>query len=433
MTMPTNSSVTADARAASRPSEELSPRDIRRNMICCIMLDAIFSTGYADLMLALQPLLVYLKASNFLIGIITGAGWAGLLGVFLSPWITRHFRYKKIYMIIAHVPYLAPLGICGLGILHAHSLGFTSPKLLTFVLCMFLAHNFFAGFVSLPHQEYVASVIPMSYRGRYTGFSFSIGGLTSVLAALAGGYILLHVPKPMAYGYVFIISWAIIQSGYIAALFAKERPTPIECSPKPWSRTMFTAFWHDKSFVKVMVLNAAIWMLVLPVYSFVNIYGFKELHMAPATSAVMQIVAQVARVGLSFIVGIIIDRIGPRRMIPAWMLVAVIALLPPVLIPNQYGVYASIALSTIFWAGAASAFTALSYGLPKPENRAGNYTIMNMCMYLTGSIGPLLTGKLCDVFPYKTVFIIIALVAIGFIFISKSLLKGLSDKATDYA
>ena len=411
----------------------LSTSDIKRNMVYIIMLDAIFTTGAADLMLALQPLLVFLKASNTMIGLVTGANWAGLLGVFLSPWITRRFRYKKWYMFFVHIPYIAAIGVSGLGVLYSKRLGMDNPELLQFMLIIFLAHWFFAGFVSLPHQEYVAACIPMKYRGRYTGFSFSIGGILSIAASALGGIILLRAEKPLGFGYVLLLSWAIMQFGYIFALFAKERPTPVEHSPIPWSANMLKAAWNDKPFMRFLFFNMLIGVLIMPVYQFVAIYGFKTLHMIPATAAVMQVVGQATRIIASSPLGWLTDRFTPKRMLPYWMLMAFISLLPVILLRNQYGVYICGGLATVFGVGWISSFNALMYGLPKPEDRAGHFTLLLITIYITASAGAILFGVLSDMMPFRTVFMLCAALALALFPMARWVANSLSADEKSYS
>jgi MFS family permease len=394
---------------AGDPRMALGPmpkEDVRFNMKVLVMLEAIFFMGITDLGMALQPLLVYLKASNLAIGIITNAMWAGVLGVFLSPWISRRFPIKKRYLFYANVPYIGALGMMGLGVVFSRELGLSNPHLLIYVLICMLAHWFFAGFVSLPHTEYIAACIPMSHRGRYSGFSFTVAGIASMASSAIGGLILLKVSKPMSFGYLFLMTWAICQSGYILALFAKERPTPVERSPKPWSKTMLTRAKDDKLLVTYIAISGVAAIVITPLFGFVNVYGYRDLKMIPATAAVIALISQIVRISTTGLAGIITDRLTPKRVLPYTMIVAFLALLPPIFLHNAYGVYLSAAFSTLYFAGGAGPWNALLYGIPSPEDRSGHFTIqLLVSYYIATPVGPLLIGFLCDHLPYRTVFI----------------------------
>ena len=412
----------------------LSKADIKRNMIAIILLESIFYMGFTDLQLAMQPLLVYLKASNSMIGIINGATIMGLVGVFFSPWITRRFRYKKWYMFVVHMPYIGSVGLMGLAVLMSKQFGLSDPSLLMVVFGLTLAHWFFSGFVSLPHQEYTAACIPMAYRGRYSGWSFSVGGVLSIGSAMLGGWVLSHYSKPMAFGYVLLMAWAIAQSGFLFALLGKELPTPVEKSPKPWSKSMFKAVWEDKPYVRFLTIYALSNAIIYPtLFTFINVYGFRELGMRPETSALIQVIGQAARIGACVFIGIITDKIGPKRVYPFWFLIAGIGIMIPVMIGSPIGVYIASAFAALYVAGTTGAFGALLYGLPSPENRAGHFAIQLILMFVTASIGPIMIGRLCDLMPYRTLFIIVAAACVALFLLGRYLLSSLSDNVKSYS
>lgn len=418
--------------AGEAESRDFSSADIRHNMTVCVMLEAIFTTGYTDFLVALQPLLVLLKASNALIGLATGAQFAALPGLFLSPFISRLFARKKWYLFTTHLPYLGALGLMGLAVLLYRQLGLSQPALLMVVFALTMAHQFFAGFVALPYQEYAAACIPMSHRGRFLGYSFSAGGVTSMLSAALGGLILLRLSKPLAFGYLFLMTWFICQSGYVVALLAREKPVPREKAPKPWSGAMLRAVKTDSRFLRTLLATVLHLLLLVPVWGFINIYGFRELKMPPATSATIQLITQAVRIGSCTFVGVLTDRLGPRRIFPYWSLVAFAALLPVLFTHNPFGVYASTALSALYMAGSAAAYTPLLYGLPKPEHRAGHFTVQLIFFNASYSIGPIVVGCLCDHFHYKSVFAAYSVLCLALFPISILLLRGLGDSAKDY-
>lgn len=423
-----------DGQACSVKSEpQLSPPAVKRNMIVLILLSATYNTGWTDLQLAMQPFLVFLGASNTMIGIITGAPFMALIGVIISPWITRYFRTKKKYLFFVNVPYLGMALLIGVAAILAQSMEISNSYLLMCVFFLMLAHCFFSGFVSLPCQEYMAACIPMSHRGRLTGYSLSIGGVASIGAAALGGWILAHVSKPAAFGYVIVLGWIIMQGGYFAALFAKELPTPVEKSPPPWSAKMLKIAWQDKSYMRFILMFFVYTTLVTQTFIFVNIYGFSGLKMAAATAAIMAIINQVARIALSIPLGQISDKFGPKRVLPYSFILAAIALFIPILMPNQYGIYISIAISAVFGALICSAQTALLLGIPSPENRAGYYSLQLLAQNASLALGPIMMGFLCDYLSYSIVFIVTGIIAVVMIPLCFYMLRTLPDEANSYS
>ena len=412
---------------------QLSRKEIKLNMIVLTLLSATYNTGWTDLQLAMQPFLVFLGASNTMIGIIIGSPFMALIGVIISPWITKHFRFKKKYLFFVNVPYLAMALLMGLAAIFAERLHISNSHLLILVFLLTVAYCFFGGFCSLPSQEYMAACMPMSHRGRLIGYSTSFGGIAAVLAAVAGGWILANVSKPAAFGYVIVLGWAIMQGGYFFALLAKEMPTPVEKSPKPWSVTMLKVAWDDKSYIRFILMFFLYTTLVTQTFIFVNIYGFNGLKMAAATAAIMVIVNNSVRICLSIPLGHIADKLKPKRVLPYSFILAAVALFLPIAIPNQYGVYCSIAVSSAFGTLLCSAQTALLLGIPSPENRAGCYSLQLLAQNASLALGPIIMGVLCDILPYKTVFMIMGIIAIIMIPLCIYMLRLLPDEASSYS
>ncbi len=406
---------------------------IRRNMAACIMLDSIFSFGWTEVMMAMIPLLAFLNATNTQIGLITGATFAAIPGILLSPWVTRHFRIKKWYLFGTNVPYLLPVGLCGLGVLMSQGSGFEDSFLVNFILVMMLISQFFGGFVELPHQEYIAACVPMSHRGRLTGFSNSAAGLVSIGSSLIGAWILTTFEKPMSFGILLVFAWAVCQTGYVSCLFAREQPTPVELSPPPWSKRMIFALLDDKSYLRALLVTFLFYGVLMQVGTFVSVYGFRVLGMPAEAAAYLAITANIARIGFVWLIGILVDRNTPRRALPYFFILSSVALLPVICYKDPVSVYLFAFIGTLATAGAISALNPIMFGIPKPENRAGHFTAKNIAVNLAFAIGPISLGLLCDAASYQPVFIGIAIFSFALFPFSKWILSTLSDSPKSYS
>jgi hypothetical protein len=426
---------THESRATETIGESvgLSKHDIRRNMLFCILLDTIWLTGYTDFQLALQPLLVYLHASNKVIAFVFGATWLALPGMFITPWITRRFPIKKWYLFVVNMPYMGSVGIAGLLVVLSRQLDISDVTLMLVVVGSVLAQNFFAGFVALPHQEYVAACIPASHRGRYSGLSVSLGAVFSVGSTAIAGVILYKLAKPMSFGYLFLMTWVICQGGYWFAVFAKERPTPVEASPKPWSKGMLQAFWNDKPFVRFLIAWAIPSVTYGPIGAFTMIYGMKVLHMPAYTVATVGVVALIVRAAGAAPSGVIVDRLGAKRMLSIYPLAIGLNFAMLYLWHSQWAIYTGTVVIGLVGIVANMAKAVLQYGLPKPENRAGHYTMQLLADYGIGPIGLAWVGFLLDAVSYRTAFGIAAVGAFVYYPIILWIIRPLSDKVQDYS
>ena len=432
----------------------LTEKEIKRNFIFLIALDAIYTTGATDFTLALNTLLVYLKASNAIIGLINGMVLPGLLGIFVSPWISKRYPRKKWYYFVSNVPLNLCLGVIGGMLLLSGRLHLTTGFMIAFVFGAVLCYNLCSGFVSLPCQELIAGAIPMSYRGRFTGFG---GTICSIFGFLGGGiaYVVLkYYPKPMCYAVLFLITYAFMQGSMFMALFAKERRVPVEKAPNAWSLEMLKAAWQNKPWLRVILLYAMNYLFILPTWNFVTIYGLKGLHMPSETAATMQIIAKATAFVICPIVGLAGDKWGMKRILPAYPILIVLSLIPVLIFHNPMSVYvcaflhhrvvahtavihnpaagyaclflhhlmivrpAIIALYLCVFLNqvtvntAIIAFTVLLFGLPRAEHRTGHFTLQILIWNLVTFLGNMLMGKAIDKFGYHHVFTFSAIIGL---------------------
>ena len=414
-------------------ADELPETDIKHNIKVNVLLECIFILGSSDFITVLGALCAYLGASNKFIGTISSLAVLSILGTVISPYISNRFAYKKKYVFVSHLPYIGAFGLIAMGIFFSASFGWSNEQLLKFIFAMMVLNFLAAGFVTLPKQEFLAACIPMRYRGFYMGLSLGIGSIGGIASSVLQGFILLRFAKPMAFGWSFLLIWIFCQSGYLFALFARESRSPIERSPKPYSKEMFISFWKDKNYQKFLSIYFLFFTLINPAIMFVPIYGYKELDMIPATAAVIAIIQQAVRMLLSSHIGLYTDRLSPKKVLPVWFVIAALSFVPLLMIKNAYAVYISIAVSSLCLAGATISLNALMLGLPSPENRSGHFTIAIFLRNLSEFVGMLLMGFLCDAIGFSIVFVIWVPLSLTLFIMAWKLLKPLSSNSKDYA
>jgi MFS family permease len=424
-----------DVSAGSESNDEvLSEKDVRHNVKVNVLVSAVFQIGAADMALASAPLLTFLGASTTLMGVLNGLGWMSLVGVFLSPFISNLCPRKKWYMFWAHVPYIAAWGLIGMIVVLSKYLGLSNDLLLVLITVLSALNLFFAGFVTLPGQEFIAACIPMSHRGRYTGFSMSVGAVGSLISITIGGLLLHYLEAPMSFGWLYVMFWIFAQGGYLIALLAKE-PLVRTASkpPRPWSAFMFRRLAEDKPFQRVWLSSLLALNFFLPCMVFVPIYAFKGLGLPATTAAVIGIVQQVSRLAMSSHIGVFTDRIGAKHMAPVWLAVAAFSVVPILIFQNVMALYVTVAIQAVCFAGIYSAFNPLLLGTPKPENRSGHYSIQLISKILLDSLAMMLTGVLIDRFGFLNYFGWWALLILFMAFVVWRVLRPLESQAEAYS
>jgi MFS family permease len=420
-----------DAMAAARLTHPaLSPLEVRRNFACLVWMGSVFAMGWSEVVVVLQPLLVHYGASNTQIGIVQGVLIATLPGMFLSPWITRRFRHKKVYLFVTDSLYLLPVGLVGAAV-WAGGVG-DSAAMVAFIVWMMLVGQIAAGFGGLPNQEFFTACIPMRLRGRLAGVSAGLGGLLGLGAAGLAAWVLGIMPQPQAYGVLLVLAWLLCQLADAAVLFAKEPPTPVEASPPPWGKAMWRAFFLDRKFLRVALAVSLISPLLGQLAVFSSVFAFRELGFKAQMAAWLGMTAAGTRLALSPAAGWLTDAWGARPALLLWAALAGCGFLLLAMVPASGSVFVAAGIAALAGSGFAGAMNALTSGIPLPQHRAGHFTLLGFCMIAANSAGPLLAGCLFDVLSYQAGFAILAAATAGVFVFSAWLLRDLSVRPEDY-
>ena len=398
----------------------LSAGEVRRNFACLVWMGSVFAMGWSEVVVVLQPLLVHYGASNTQIGIVQGVLIATLPGMFLSPWITRRFRHKKVYLFVTDSFYLLPVGVVGAAV-WAGGVG-GSAAMVAFIVWLMLAGQIAAGFGGLPNQEFFTACIPMRLRGRLAGVSAGLGGLLGLGAAGFAAWLLGVMPKPQAYGVLLVLAWLLCQLADAAVLLAKEPPTPVEDSPAPWGGEMWRAFWRDKRISPLLGQLAV----------FSSVFAFRELGFKAQMAAWLGMTAAGARLALSPAAGWLTDAWGARPALLLWSVLVGCGCLLLALAPVTASVFAAAGIAAVAGSGFSGAMNALTSGIPLPHHRAGHFTLLGFCMIAANSTGPLLTGWLFDRLTYQQGFAVLAAATAAATAYSGWLLRDVSTHAGDY-
>ncbi len=409
---------------------KLSSHDVRWNFFCLAWMGSVFAMGWSEVVVVLQPLLVHFGASNTQIGIVQGVLIATLPGMFISPWITRRCRHKKIYLFVTDSLYLLPVGLVG-GTVWVGGAD-RGGAMVGFIVWMMLASQIAAGFGGLPNQEFFTACIPMRLRGRLAGVSAALGGLLGLGATGIAVWILTVIPKPQAYGALLVLAWFLCQLADAAVLWAREPATPVEKSPPPWGRVMWQAFFRDHKFLRVALAVCLISPLLGQLAIFSNVFAFRDLGFKAQMAAWLGMTAAGARLALSPVAGWITDTWGARPALMLWAMLAGLGFFLLALIPCPITVFAATGIAAVAASGFSGAMNALTSGIPLPEHRAGHFTLLGFCMIATNSGGPMLAGWLFDSVSYRSGFAVLAVATTLVVAFCLWLLRGLSSRPEDY-
>jgi len=93
--------------------------------------------------------------------------------------------------------------------------GLDQKVALILILIIYTIKVFSSGLVALPWQELMATVIPVSHRGRYWGISLIVGRLIGLVGAFITGLILAKIAYPNNYAIMFLIGFIAVSISFL--------------------------------------------------------------------------------------------------------------------------------------------------------------------------------------------------------------------------
>jgi MFS family permease len=196
---------------------------------------------------------------------------------------------------------------------------------------------------------------------------------------------------------------------------------------------MWQAFFQDRKFLRVALAVSLISPLLGQLAVFPSVFAFRELGFEAQMAAWLGMAAAGSRLALSPAAGWLTDAWGARPALLLWASLTGLGFLLLVIVPATASVFVVVGIAAVAGSGFAGAMNALTSGIPRPEHRAGHFTLLGFCMIGANSGGPLLAGWIFDAFSYRTGFAVLAAASVAVIAISYVLLRDLSPHPEDYS
>ncbi len=292
-----------------------------------------------------------LTDSPFIIGLVPAillASWY-LPQLFFTNIVSRQ-RLKLPFTlkmgVVERIPYIfMPI----LALLVPHISKQTAIALL---LILMLFRGLGGGFVALPWQELMATIIPLSHRGRFWGASRVVvqgmGVLGSAIATLVLGKYMYPYNYAIAFTITIVAQWI---SFYI---FSKTRePEPENWQPPSSKQKMLDIpifkeiLKRDKNFVLYMVARS-ISFLGGTATTFLAVYGIRRFGLGDDQAAVFTgIIFFTGILGYAYLGGLT-DKIGPKRIVVLSLICLAVSLGLTVLAPNIWVFYIVFILQGVY-------------------------------------------------------------------------------------
>jgi MFS family permease len=347
-----------------------------------------------------------LTDSPLVIGLIPAmldAGWF-LPQLFMAPYVERLPRKLPFVGWLAALERLPFLALA----LAALWLPGLPRRLAVLVFLAVMAWRSLAsGLVAMPWQELIATVIPVSHRGRFFGIANLTGQLLGVFGAALAAFILARLPYPQNYALAFFIGFLGTALSY-AFLMLTVEPTPAPREHLPHSTRLYlrrlgTILRANANF-RTYILTRGLWYLGSMASGFIAVYAVQKFALPDSQAGVFTAILLGSGVIGYGIWGPVGDRMGHKRVLELsgtlWIAALVVALLGPS-VPSLYVVFALMGFGSA--GGVVGDLNiAMEFG---PESERPTY--VGLARTVTGPallLAPLAAGVILEAADYPTMF-----------------------------
>lgn len=382
-------------------------KHIKRNFFANI-LDAgfwFFGDSFVAAYTILPVFMSTLTDSPILIGMIPaleGAGWF-LPQLFLAKHLESKNRRLPLVLklgIFDRVPYL----FLALG---AYLVLKLDQKVAIVLFLLFYGIKVFSsGLVALPWQELIATVIPVSHRGRYWGFSLILGKLLGMFGAIIAGLMLAKITYPLNYAYMFLVGFICVAISYIFLSLNIEPEINRQTFAKTinvWGRIK-VILDANKNFA-VFLVNRGFVFLSFMGLGFVTVYGIEKFHLPISYSAIFTAVMLIAEIVGFGIWGTIGDKDGYKRVIEVCNLFLIVGLVALLFVDSIWGLYIVFGIISFAHSGEFIADQNIAMEFGKEADRP---TYIGMSKTLIGPFllaAPIIGGGIVKLWGYKSMFL----------------------------
>ncbi len=399
-------------------SESIHPevkKNFKRNFFANMM-DAcfwFFGDSFAAAYTIMPVFISTLTDSPILIGLIPaldGAGWF-LPQLFLARTLEGKNRRMPIVRFLGLFDRI-PFFFLALG-------AFFIPQLdkniaLILIIVIYAIKTFSGGLVALPWQELIATVIPVSHRGRYWGYSLILGKLMGLGGAAISGILLISITYPYNYATMFLIGFCAVSISYIFLNMNIEPEIPRQNS-KETIRLLSRikdVLSKDKNFL-IYLFNRGFIFLAGMALAFITVYAINTYNLPIAQSATFTAVMLVSEIIGFGIWGNLGDRSGYKRVIEISNFILILGILSLLFVNTLWALYLVFALMSFAHSGEYIADQNFAMEFGTEENRP---TYIGMSKTLTGPfflLAPIIGGSLVQFLGYKSMFMAALIMAVS--------------------
>jgi MFS family permease len=391
--------------------EESIRKHLRYNLGVNLADGAFFGLGWGFGSIGtIIPLFVsHLTTSALLIGLIPAihaVGWQ-LPQLFMANSVSRLRHYKPMVMFMTiqeRIPYLG----LALVALFLGTLGNKLALVLTFV--MLIWQGLGAGFTANAWQSMIAKIIPSDWRGTFFGAQAALANILMSITAIAAGYILDRIDKPLNFTLCFVLTAVGMGISYIFIGLTREpvdneKNIP-ERQPSPWKGGL-EILRRDRNFTAYLVIRLLSQFATMG-FAFYIVYGLRRFGMSDLTAGFLTAALMITSTVANAVMGWLGDRLGHRSMLIAGSVAVMLSSLMAWGAPSIGWMYPVFILSGLANVAYWTTGMAITVEFGSEETRPTYIGLSNTLVAPFTIIAPLIGGWIAQTSGFQTTFMVSA-------------------------
>ncbi len=359
-----------------------------------------------------MPVLVsQLTDSKLAIGLIPAIYTLGFyLPQLLSANFTEGLVYKKpITMFLGGVGERVPYGLIALVLFFLAASQSSLTLVLFFLLLSITAIT--SGVATPPWYDMIAKVIPVQYRGTWSGVSHGLGAILGIGGAYFVGKILERYPFPNNFALLFVLSFVMAAISFVGLALNREPPSLSVKEHRPMLSYLKTLprILQENTNYRRFIISRSILLLGTMATGFYMVYGTERFATDQAGVARLTALLTGVLIGSqaisNLVWGFIGDRRGHKTVLVSASFILMLAALTALLGNSQTWLVVSFILLGIYLAAEQVSGLNIILEFCQPQDRPTYIGLTNTLLAPLYALAPLLGAWIVTWFDYPALFL----------------------------
>lgn len=361
------------------------------------------------------PLLVtQLTPSKLAIGVIPAIQNLGYLlpQLFTASYVEGLRRKKPFLMWFSGFGERCPWLLAGIAV---GAFAQSSPGLTLGCLYLCVSISSISGGLTTPAwYDMIAKVIPIRYRGLWSGVSFGLGAFMGIAGSAVAGTILEKWSYPQSYALLFMLAFAALIISFVGLSLNREPDSEVvknHGGMVNYLRQLPGVLRRNKNY-RIFLFSRSVAYLSMMAGGFYIVYGAEKFHIDGVQVGAFTAMLVGSQSLMNVLWGLLGDRKGHKIVLAGSMLAMALAALAALVIP-----YKDVLWLVFFLLGTASAGETVS-GLNiilefcEPEERPTYIGLTNTLLAPSRAAAALIGGWLASAWGYSPLFLVTMVISL---------------------